>query len=225
MKPLLDRIEVETGQRPSAAVIWLHGLGADGYDFRPIVPQLALPGPVRFVFPHAPVRPVTINGGLPMRAWFDLYGLDPEAPEDQTGLETARAQLEALVAHEVARGITPQRVVLAGFSQGGAVALYTGLRHPGPLAGLMGLSTFLPAYRRLADELAPEACRRPIFMAHGSEDPTVRLEWAAAARALLEHLGCRIEWHTYSMGHEVSAAEIRDIGQWLSAVLFPGDAS
>ncbi|HHB11813.1 MAG TPA: carboxylesterase [Chromatiales bacterium] len=225
MEALLDRIEVQTGRNPDAAVIWLHGLGADGYDFEPIVPQLELTHAVRFVFPHAPVRPVTINGGLPMRAWFDLYGLDPEAREDIPGLETARRQIEALVAHEIERGIPAERIVLAGFSQGGAVAFYAGLRRSQPLAGLVGLSTFLPAYRRLAAEHAPEACDRPIFMAHGSEDETIRFEWAAAARALLESLGCRVEWHTYYMGHEVSPAEIRDLGRWLVRVLFPKEAA
>ncbi len=219
-----DRVEVETGKDPVAAVIWLHGLGADGHDFTPVVAQLRLPGPTRFVFPHAPVRPVSVNGGLPMRAWFDIHGLDPEAPEDEAGLEQGRRGLEALIAHEAGRGIHPGRLVLAGFSQGGALALHTALRHPGPLAGVMGLSTWLPAHRRIVEELAEGACDRPFFLAHGSEDQTIRFEWAAAARAMLESLGCRVEWHSYYMGHEVSPAEIRDIGRWLATVLFPEEA-
>jgi phospholipase/carboxylesterase len=225
MEALLDRIEMETGPNPAASVVWLHGLGADGHDFTPVVAQLALPGPTRFVFPHAPVRPVSVNGGLPMRAWFDVHGLDPDAPEDLEGLEAGRAQVEALLAHEIGRGIRPQRLALAGFSQGGALVLHTALRHSGPLAGVMGLSTWLPAHRRVAAELAPGACDRPYFLAHGSDDMTIRFEWAAAARAMLESFGCRVEWHTYSMGHEVSPAEIRDIGRWLAAVLFPGEDS
>jgi phospholipase/carboxylesterase len=219
--PMLQTLELETGRQPTAAVIWLHGLGADGHDFEPIVPELDLPDalPVRFVFPHAPMQPVTINGGMVMRAWYDIYQLEGKRREDDTGVQASQAAVEELLAREKARGIPAGRIVLAGFSQGGAIALQTGLRHAERLAGVMALSTYLP----LGDTLAAEASAAnrdvPIFMAHGRFDPLILIERARASRKALEALGYRVEWRDYSMEHSVSAQEIADIAVWLRGVL------
>jgi phospholipase/carboxylesterase len=214
---LLATLELETGRPPTASVIWLHGLGADGHDFEPIVPELDLPDslPVRFVFPHAPMQPVTINGGAVMRAWYDVYGLGGVRREDAAGVRASQAAVEELLAREKKRGIPASRLVLAGFSQGGAIALQTGLRHPERLAGIMALSTYLP----LADSLAAEASAAnrdvPIFMAHGLHDSLIPIERAQMSRKLLERAGYRVEWHEYPMEHSVCAEEIADISSWL----------
>jgi len=218
MSDLLETIEIETGASPRAAVIWLHGLGADGHDFEPIVPELGLPAApaLRFVFPHAPLQAVTINGGAVMRAWYDITG---DGRQDAAGIRASQTRVEALIARERARGIAARSIVLAGFSQGGAVALQTGLRHPERLAGILALSAYLPLPDTLAHE-ASEANRGvPIFMGHGTEDPLIPLSWATRSRDHLVALGYAIEWREYQMPHSVCAEEIEDVGRWLSGIL------
>jgi phospholipase/carboxylesterase len=218
---VLETLEVETGARPTAAVIWLHGLGADGHDFEPIVPELELPEtlPVRFVFPHAPPQPVTINGGAVMRAWYDVYSLGGVRREDDAGVRRSQASVEALVARERARGVPAARIVLAGFSQGGAIALQTGLRHPEPLAGIMALSTYLPLASTLATEASAANRAVSIFMAHGLHDPLIPVERAMLSRDALRRAGYDVEWHEYPMEHAVCAEEIAAIAGWLRRVL------
>lgn len=217
---MLATIEVETGARPDAAVIWMHGLGADGHDFEPVVPELRLPQGlrVRFVFPHAPIRPVTINAGMRMRAWYDVFQLGGGA-EDEAGIRASQAEVEKLIERETQRGVRPGRIVLAGFSQGGAMALHTGLRHPEPLAGIVALSTWLPLAARLPAERHAANAAAPIFMAHGTEDPMVPLALAQASRAALERLGYAVEWHQYPMPHSVCGEEIADIAAFLVRIL------
>jgi phospholipase/carboxylesterase len=217
----LPGIELETAPNPSASVIWLHGLGADGNDFVPVVPELGLPAsmPTRFVFPHAPIRAVTINNGMRMRAWYDIAGADLYSRADLAGVRQSQAQLEALIAREVARGMRAERMVLAGFSQGGAIALYTGLRHTVRLAGIMALSTYLIAPDRLAAEASAASRTAPIFMAHGTADPVVRFDWGQASQGALAAAGYSVEWHTYRMQHAVCLEEIQAIGAWLRRVL------
>lgn len=220
----LEAIEIETGADPRASVIWMHGLGADGRDFVPVVRELDLRGapPVRFVFPHAPLRPVTINGGALMRAWYDVTYADLEGTAkrpDEAGVRDSQARIGALVAQEVARGIACERIVLAGFSQGGAMALHTGLRHPERLAGVIALSTYLPLAASLAREAAPANRTIPVFMAHGTFDPVVPYALGSGSRALLAELGYAVEWHEYPMPHSVCAEEIADVGAWLRRVL------
>jgi phospholipase/carboxylesterase len=217
---LLESVEIETAPSPRAAVIWMHGLGADGYDFADIVPALGLARtPVRFVFPHAPMRPVTINRGMVMRAWYDVRDEVGVRREDAAGVRESQARIEALVARERARGIAAAYVVLAGFSQGGAMALHTGLRHPERLAGILALSCFLP----LADHLAAGASTAnrdvPIFMAHGSLDDLIPVDRARQSRDALVRLGYRVDWHEYPMPHSVSDREVLDIAAWLARVL------
>ncbi|HXA35044.1 MAG TPA: alpha/beta fold hydrolase [Steroidobacteraceae bacterium] len=218
---MLETIEVETAAKPSAAVIWLHGLGADGHDFEPIVPELVRPGERawRFVFPNAPVRPVTINGGMPMRAWYDLKGLDRRAAEDAAGFRDTDLQVRALIAREGKRGIATNRIVLAGFSQGGAVALYTAPRFPEKLAGVMGLSCYLPREGTFTTERAPTNDATPIFMAHGQADNVLPMSLGTQSRDFLKAHGYAVEWHEYPMAHSVSAAEIADIREFLFRVL------
>ena len=218
MSGLLETLEIETGPSPRAAVIWLHGLGADGHDFEPLVPELGLPAApaLRFVFPHAPLQAVTINGGAVMRAWYDITG---DGRQDAAGIRASQTRVEALIARERARGIAARSIVLAGFSQGGAVALQTGLRHPERLAGILALSAYLPLPDTLAHE-ASEANRGvPIFMGHGTEDPLIPLSWATRSRDHLVALGYAIEWREYQMPHSVCAEEIEDVGRWLSGIL------
>jgi len=217
---LLETIEIETAPSPRRSVIWMHGLGADGHDFVDIVPALGLRDtPVRFVFPHAPMRKVTINQGMVMRAWYDVRGDGGVRREDGPGVREAQGWIEALIAREQSRGVAAERVVLAGFSQGGAMALHTGLRHPERLAGIMALSCFLP----LADHVAAEASAAnratPIFFAHGIDDPMIPLARAQQARDTLTALGYRVEWHEYPMPHSVTDAEVLDIAAWLARIL------
>jgi phospholipase/carboxylesterase len=217
---LLDALQIESAPNPTAAVIWMHGLGADGYDFVDIVPALRLGAvPTRFVFPHAPMRPVTINGGMVMRAWYDVRGDAGVRREDETGVRESQRQLEALIEREKKRGIPAGRLALAGFSQGGAMALQTGLRHPERLAGIMALSCFLPLTDTVSAEASAANRDVPIFMAHGSQDPLIPMARARHAHDLLTSLGYRIEWHEYPMPHSVSDAEIRDISAWLQRIL------
>ena len=215
---LLESIEIETGANPELAVIWLHGLGADGHDFEPIVPELGLRIPVRFVFPHAPVRPVTINGGMAMRAWYDILGFNRTAAEDDAGVRTSASAVVELIDREIERGIPSERVVLAGFSQGGAIALHTALREPRKLAGVMALSTYLPLAATLPGERSPANARMPIFMAHGAVDNVLPLALGETARRALEALGYAVEWHVYPMAHSVCLEEISAIGAWLAAL-------
>jgi phospholipase/carboxylesterase len=211
----MDAIQIETGPRPEAAVIWLHGLGADGHDFEPIVPELALKKPVRFIFPHAPIRPVTINQGMRMRAWYDILQLGG-GPEDEKGLRASQKLTEDLVR---AQGLPANRIVLAGFSQGGAIALLTALRYPERLAGVMALSTYLPLAPTLAAERSTGNRDVPIFMAHGRYDDLIPLQRAHASREALEKLGYAVEWHDYPMPHSVCAPEVADIAAFLARVL------
>jgi phospholipase/carboxylesterase len=218
---MLETIEVETDTRPNAAVIWLHGLGADGHDFEPIVPEIVRPGERawRFVFPNAPVRPVTINGGVSMRAWYDLVGLDRRAAEDVAGFRETDVQIRQLIANEGERGIPANRIVLAGFSQGGAVSLYTALRFPESLAGVMSLSCYLPRESSFSAERAPANDATPIFMAHGQGDPMLPMSLGVQSRDFLKARGYTVEWHDYPMAHAVCAAEIADIRGFLFRVL------
>jgi phospholipase/carboxylesterase len=218
---MLETIDIETAPGPDAAVIWMHGLGADGHDFEPVVPQIVRRGERawRFVFPHAPVRPVSINNGMRMRAWYDLLGFDRKAAEDAAGFRATDTEVSALIGREIERGIAPGRVVLAGFSQGGAVTLYTGLRYPQRLAGLMVLSSYLPLRQTLPVERAPANAGVPIFMAHGIEDPVLPMSLGRESRDFLKSLGFDVEWHQYRMPHSVSEAEIADIRQFLFRVL------
>ncbi len=212
-------VEVESGSEPSASVIWLHGLGADGHDFEPIVPELRLPDtlPLRFVFPHAPVRPVTLNGGMAMRAWYDIISLDRNGPVDTAGIQESSDMLEALVAREEQRGIDPGRIVLAGFSQGGAIAINTVLRSGRKLAGLMALSTWLPLPDALQDSGLDTST--PVFMAHGQFDPMIPMQYGRAAADALVDTGFHVDWHDYPMAHAVCPQEIDDIRTWLLGIL------
>jgi phospholipase/carboxylesterase len=221
---LLQTVEVETGPAPRAAVLWLHGLGADGHDFEAIVPELHVPAtlPVRFVFPHAPLCPVTINHGMVMRAWYDVREDGGERREDESGVRASRELIEALIGREKSRGVPASRLVLAGFSQGGAMALHTGLRHPERLAGIMALSCFLPLADALAAEANPANRDTPIFLAHGTHDAVIPLARARRARTVLDGLGYRVEWHEYPMPHAVCAEEIAEIARWLRNVLGSG---
>jgi len=220
---LLDTVEVETGPSVQAAVIWMHGLGADGHDFEPIVPELDLPDgvSVRFVFPHAPMRPVTINGGAVMRAWYDVTGPGGVRREDEQGVRSSQRDIEALIAREKQRGLGARQIVLAGFSQGGAMALQSGLRHPERLAGLVVLSSFLPLAGALAAEVSPANRDVPIFMAHGTHDPMIPLARGHESRDRLVAIGYHVEWHEYRMPHSVCGEEIADLSSWFRGVLGP----
>jgi phospholipase/carboxylesterase len=209
----MDAVEIETGPNPATAVIWLHGLGADGRDFEPIVPELRLAKPVRFVFPHAPMRPVTINNGMRMRAWYDIFQFGGGA-EDEAGIRASQTLLEQMIESEKGK-----KIILAGFSQGGAIVLQTALRHPGRLAGVMALSTYLPLPGTLEKEASPANKDLPIFMAHGRFDDIIPLERAQRSRELLEKLGYRVTWKEYPMPHSVCAEEIGDISSFLATVL------
>lgn len=217
----LTTIEFETAPNPTATIIVLHGLGADGNDFVPIAEELRLDavGPVRFIFPHAPVRPVTINGGMAMRAWYDLLHADLVRREDEPGLRASRLDIEALIAQERERGIAASRIVLAGFSQGCAMTLLTGLRHTERLAGLVGLSGYLPLADTTAAERSAASMALPVFMAHGRGDSVIPLARAAASRDALQALGCVVDWHEYPMAHSVCAQEVSDLNRWLLKVL------
>ncbi len=216
---LLETVEVETRPGPTAAVIWLHGLGADGHDFAGIERELGLSVPARFVYPHAPMRPVTINQGHVMRAWYDVTAAGGERREDEAGVRASQRLIEALIERERRRGIAARRLVLAGFSQGGAMALHTGLRHPERLAGIVALSCFLPLPDRLAEEASAANRDVPILMAHGVHDAIVPLARARRSRDVLAALGYRVQWREYAMPHAVSPEEIADIGAWLRTVL------
>jgi phospholipase/carboxylesterase len=214
---LLPAVEIDSGAPPRASVIWLHGLGADGHDFEPVVPALRLPreAGVRFVFPHAPMRPVTINGGYVMRAWYDIKSLELDRIVEEADFETARHQLEAWIRHERSLGIPSERIVVAGFSQGGAVALYSGLQFPEPLGGILALSCYHPLPHLIRERSSKENAGVPIFMGHGSQDPLVPVALAEATVAMLRACDYEPDFHTYPMPHSVSVEEVEDIGRWL----------
>ena len=211
----LEKVELDPEGVPAGTVIWLHGLGADGHDFEPIVPMLDLGVAVRFVFPHAPVRPVTINGGMEMRAWYDI---DPRQPlAGTTDIRESADAVEDLVRDEEARGVPRSRIVLAGFSQGGVIALHLALRSESRFAGVMALSTYVHDPEHLADEISFSSIDMPVFMAHGQMDPMIPITRAITSREALTGLGYDVEWHEYGMGHEVCPQEIADIARWLHA--------
>jgi phospholipase/carboxylesterase len=214
---LLDTVETETGPDPRFSIVWLHGLGADGHDFEPVVPQLVRPDwpALRFVFPHAPVRPVTVNGGMRMRAWYDISGTEIANRQDEQGIRDSMAQVEALIARETERGVPPERQFLAGFSQGGAITLSVLVRRREPLAGAIALSTYLPLADHAEREVVDCAKRIPIFLAHGSLDPVVPQGLGLMSREWLARHGFQVDWHSYPMPHSVSTEEIRHITQWL----------
>lgn len=214
----LERLVLETGPNPRHAVIWLHGLGADGHDFEPIVPQLsaAAERPVRFIFPHAPVRPVTINGGLPMRAWYDILGINLDRNQDQAGILASVAAVDALLDEQIAAGIAPENLMLAGFSQGGAIALRCGLARPHALGGLIALSTYLLGADTLADWASEAGQATAIFMGHGSQDPVVPPGLGEASARQLHAAGYAVRWQTWPMPHSVCAAEIDALDAWLA---------
>ncbi|MGD2141617.1 MAG: dienelactone hydrolase family protein [Burkholderiales bacterium] len=217
----LEPIEIETRPSPSHSIIWLHGLGADGNDFVPVVEQIALPNlGIRFIFPHAPMTPVTINGGFVMRAWYDIVdaGLT-RAQEDERGIRASQHTVSALVDKERDRGVPPSRVVLAGFSQGGAIALQTGLRYPRKLAGILALSCYLPLSATLSRERAEANLATPVFMGHGSQDNVVPEALGIMSRDLLINAGYNVEWHSYPMMHSVCDQELDDVGAWLGKVM------
>ena len=219
----LESLELQTGDQPCVSIVVLHGLGADGNDFVPIARELDLRavGAVRFVFPHAPVRPVTLNGGMAMRAWYDILGTDLARREDEAGLRASQAEVQALLDREAARGIPPERTVLMGFSQGCAMTLLAGLRAPQRLAGLVGLSGYLPLAASTAAERSDANQLVPLFLAHGQQDPVVPLARGLAARDALQALGYDIEWHQYPMEHSVCPQEITDLNRWLLKTLLP----
>lgn len=218
---LLDCVVLEPGRPAEASVIWLHGLGASGHDFPPIVAELGLPEDhsVRFVFPHAPSIPVTVNGGMVMPAWYDILGMDFERRVDEAGVRASAAHARALIGREEATGIQPSRIVLAGFSQGGAIALHEGLRHPEALAGILALSTYLACDGDLDTERTAANHGTPILQCHGTQDPMVIPRMGEAARDRLQGLGYSLDWRTYPMAHQVCPDEISDIGEWLRRVL------
>jgi phospholipase/carboxylesterase len=218
----LEVIEVETGPNPTGSIIWMHGLGADGHDFEPIVPELVRPGEraLRFVFPNAPVRPVTLNRGYPMRAWYDIMGLERGTAQDEVGIRGSHTAVEALIRRENERGIATDRIALAGFSQGGAMALFSGTRYPEKLAGIMGLSCYMLLESRFAAERTPANQATPIFLGHGTQDPVVSLMLGENSRRLLENAGYAVEWHAYAMPHSVCPQEVMDIAAWLRRI-FP----
>ena len=213
----LETIVIETSQPIKHSVIWLHGLGADGHDFAPIVPELNVPN-TRFIFPHAPHKPITMNNGYEMRAWYDLFGLSMQHQQDEAGMREMQKNIEALIAKEVAQGISEDNIVLAGFSQGGAMALFTALRHPKKLAGVLALSTYVSLKEKLAAEANSANQDTPILMAHGSFDSVITLDTCLVSRRLLESLHYKLEWHEYAMAHSVCQEEIDDISRFLSKV-------
>jgi phospholipase/carboxylesterase len=221
MSELLENIEIETAPNPTVAIIWMHGLGADGNDFVPLVRELDLAGlpAIRFIFPHAKAIPVTVNGGYVMRAWYDIVGADLVRREDEAGLRASQAQVEALIAREKARGIAAERIILAGFSQGCAMTLQTGLRHPEKLAGLLCLSGYVALADKLAAERSEASLATPIFLVHGRGDGVIPIARAEASRDLLVALGYQLEWHEYAMQHSLCEEEIDDISAWLKKVL------
>jgi phospholipase/carboxylesterase len=219
MPTILPHIALETGKKPQHSIIWLHGLGADGEDFVPIAEEMNLPVAIRYIFPHAPKQPVTINGGFIMRSWYDIVATDIGSAQDTAGVRASQTEIEKLIAQEKARGVAAENIFLAGFSQGGAVALHTGLRHNERLGGILALSTYLPLAGTLQDEANSTTKDTPIFMAHGRSDPIVPYTLGKSSREILLQQGYRVDWHEYAMPHSVCQEEVNDIEAWLKAVL------
>ena len=217
MTGILSHIALDSGKQPQYSIIWLHGLGADGQDFVPMVDELKLPVAVRYIFPHAPRRPVTINGGFVMRAWYDIANENIGEHQDAAGIYASQADVEALIEREVARGILPQHIFLAGFSQGGAIALHTALRRSVPLAGVLALSAYLPLLETVSREASASSRQTPVFMAHGRNDTVIPCALGVASRESLLELGYAVEWHEYAMQHSVNDQELRDIEAWLKS--------
>jgi phospholipase/carboxylesterase len=218
---LLDSIEIETGPQPRSTVIWMHGLGADGHDFESVVPELVRTGEraLRFVLPHAPVRPVTINGGMSMRAWYDIVGFQRHMAQDEAGIRASATAITALMKRENERGVAMERIVLAGFSQGGAMALFTGIRATEKLAGIIGLSCYMLLGERFAAERRAENLSTPIFLAHGIRDPVVDVSLGEDSRVILQEAGYPVTWQRYPIPHSVSPEELTHIAAWLRRVL------
>ena len=216
-RDLLDFLEVTTADKPEYSVVWLHGLGADGNDFEPIVPFLGLPpnAAVRFIFPHALMRPITINGGAVMRAWYDISEISTTRSQDEAGIKHSTAKVTALIENEIDRGIPASKIILAGFSQGGAMALHVGLRYPQKLAGIMALSAYLLFPEKLPEEFSQENSETPVFLGHGNQDPVVPYFLGEAVQSKLSAGQWPVEWHSYPIPHSVSQEEIADIGHWL----------
>ena len=221
MSELLEHIQVDTGADPQTSIIWMHGLGADANDFVPFVRELDLAGlpAIRFIFPNARTMPITINNGYVMRAWYDISNADLTRREDETGLRASQVDVEAFIAREKARGVPASRIILAGFSQGCAMTIQAGLRHPETLGGLLCLSGYAPLADKLAAERSDASLATPVFMAHGQYDNVVPLARAEASRALLQSLGCKVEWHAYPMQHTLCLEEVQDISAWLKKVV------
>ena len=220
MTPILPHIVLDRGTSPKHSIIWLHGLGADGEDFISIAEQINLPVSMRYIFPHAPKMSVTINGGFVMRAWYDIADIDIASKQDAAGIHASQAEIEKFITQEKIRGVAEENIFLAGFSQGGAIALHTGLRHPAKLGGILALSTYLPLADTLSQEVSLSAKNTPVFFAHGRHDPVVPYELGKQSAEKLQQLGHQIEWHEYPMPHSVCAEEISDIENWLTKKLF-----
>lgn len=216
MPTILPHITLDTAPAPHHSIIWLHGLGADGEDFVPVAEEMSLPVAVRYIFPHAPEQPVTINGGYIMRSWYDIVANDIGSEQDAAGVRDSQAEIEKLIAREKARGILPANIFLAGFSQGGAIALHTGLRHAEQLGGILALSTYLPLADTLKEEAGSAAKNTPIFMAHGRNDPIVPYTLGRSSEEILLLQGYQVEWHEYAMPHSLCQEEVGDIEAWLS---------
>lgn len=217
MTSILPHIVLDRGTAPKHSIIWLHGLGADGEDFVEVAEMMNLPLPMRFIFPHAPKSPVTINGGFIMRSWYDIAEADIAARQDAPGIHASQQEIEKFISQELARGISSENIFLAGFSQGGAIALHTGLRHPGRLAGILALSTYLPLAETLTQEVSLSAIKTPVFFGHGKHDPVVPYTLGKMSADKLQQHGFQVEWHEYAMPHSVNVDEIRDIEKWLTA--------
>ncbi|MFL2546558.1 MAG: alpha/beta hydrolase [Candidatus Rariloculaceae bacterium] len=215
MTDTLEALEISTGDFPVASVIWLHGLGADGNDFAPLVPELDLPVATRFVFPHALIRPVTVNMGVRMRAWYDIYSLDRTDVVDEAGIEASTEAVTELIDREIQRGVASENIIVAGFSQGGAIGLQAALRYPQPLGGVLALSTYLTLAAKLEANKSPGNASIPLFVAHGTQDPVVPPAMGLAAKDRLVEFGYAVEWHSYEMAHSVCAEEVADINAWL----------
>jgi len=218
---LLSTVEIETGHKPQHVILWMHGLGADGNDFVPIINELTVSSkkPIRFIFPHAPERPVTINGGYVMRAWYDIYGANISASEDETGIRDSQEAIDALIENELQSGVASTHIVLAGFSQGGAMALQAGLRQKNKLGGIMALSSYLPLSASLHHEAQAANVETPLFMAHGTHDAVVPITLATSSKEKLLQAHYAVEWHEYTMEHSVCGQEINDIDQWLQKII------
>lgn len=216
MTSILPHITLDRGKAPQHSIIWLHGLGADGEDFVSVAEQIELPVAMRYIFPHAPKQAVTINGGFVMRAWYDIVAADIGAQQDAAGIRNSQASLELLIEQEKSRGIPTENIFLAGFSQGGAIVLHTGLRHPARLGGIIALSTYLPLADTLSQEVSLSAKNTPIFFAHGRTDPVIPYSLGKISADKLQQLGHQIDWHEYAMPHSVCMEEVKDIEQWLT---------